>query len=208
MFPTTQPLRLLLIDDHPLVRAGIAAEIASVPGFEVAWQAGSLAEGVRIFEAESPDVTLLDVVLPDGSGLDALRSMLLLRPTATILMLTGSMRERDRRRAREEGAAGYLGKTLSGEELAGALARILRGEAAFADMEPPSISHPLLSRRELETLRCVRQGMSNREIGAELGISERTARAHVESIMNKLNASDRAQAVARGFELELLRLDG
>lgn len=205
-------LRLLLVDDHALVRSGLKAELARETELRVAWEAGTVAEALRLFREHRPDVTLLDIGLPDGDGVACLREMLAAVPGAKVIMLSANLQERDVRRATAAGARGYLGKTIAPGELAAAIRAVVAGESIVRDVltfsAPGAAEKPALSEREMEVLGCLRRGFSNANIGTALGITERTARAHVEAILRKLSASDRAEAVAIGFERGLLRLDG
>jgi DNA-binding NarL/FixJ family response regulator len=204
-------LRILLVDDHALVRSGLKAELAREPDLRIEWEAGTVAEALRLFREHRPDVTLLDIGLPDGDGVACLRTMLAEQPAACVIMLSSHLHERDVRRATAAGARGYLGKTIAPGELAAAIRAMAAGEKIVRDVlthsAPGGTASPELSEREMEVLGCLRRGFSNADIGRTLGITERTARAHVEAILRKRSAADRAEAVAIGFERGLLRLD-
>ena len=211
MKPTTHasPLAtsVMLVDDHAVMRVGLASVLSLGHGFNIVAQADNGATALEFYEKHRPDVTLLDVSMNRMDGIETLCRIRLAFPDARILMLSASKDPRDIQTAMQSGAWGYLIKSVGHEELAAAIRAVKRGER----VAPPSsgstseIPGPL-TLRETEVLGLVRQGFTNDGIAQLLGISERTVRWHMTCILEKLNASDRAQAVARGFELGLLRL--
>ena len=204
------PIRLLLVDDHLVVRMGLAAVLALEPDFVIAGEAEDAESALAQFRALAPDITLLDLRMPGASGVDALRSIRAECPEARIIMLTTSELEEDIFQAIEAGAAGYLLKTAQRAELADAIRRVQSGGRAVpAPLEARLVERAQrrsLSPRELEVLEYLRRGLSNKDIGVGLGVTEHTAKAHVKAILAKLEAADRAEAVANGFDRGLLQV--
>ena len=207
--PLASPIRLLLVDDHPIMRAGMANVLGIDPDFEVVAQADDGETALALWHRHRPDVTLLDISMGGIDGIDTLRRMRQDHPAARVLMLTSSEASEDVRYALKAGACGYVTKNIRASELAEAIRTVHSGgEIVSEDIrrkmtEVEGARH--LTRREMDVLGLVRQGFTNEEIGRLLGISERTARAHMGTIMEKLNSSDRAAAVARGFETGILK---
>jgi DNA-binding NarL/FixJ family response regulator len=207
--PSPAPIRLLLVDDHPVMRAGMANVLGMDPDFEVAAQADDGETALVLWDRHRPDVTLLDISMGGIDGIDTLRRLRQDHPGARVLILTSSDANEDVRLALKAGACGYVTKNIRASELAEAIRTIHAGGQILSDelkrklTEDDGTRH--LTFREVEVLGLVRQGFTNEEIGRLLGISERTARAHMGAIMEKLNASDRAAAVARGFETGILK---
>jgi DNA-binding NarL/FixJ family response regulator len=202
-------IRLLIVDDHPVFRDGLAHTLADEPEFTVVAQAGDGAAAIAAWQRHRPDVTLMDVSMFGVDGIEAVRRLLDVAPSARVLMLTSSEDQADIVAALEAGAAGYVTKTVRFDELLAAIREVHAGgrplgeevarRLAAADKGGP------LSKRELEVLGLLRDGLALQEIGRRLAITERTARAHVASIKVKLDAATTAQCVARGFERGLLR---
>lgn len=205
-------IRVLLADDHIVVRIGLAAVLALEGDIDIVAEAEDGAEAVEQFRACRPDVMLLDVRMPGVDGLEALRRLRVEWPEARVLMLTTSELDDDLRRSMEFGAQGYLLKTVPRAELARAIREVHAGRQYI----PEGLARRLgelsqlrqLTTRELEVLDSMRRGLTNRDIGTALDISEHTVKAHVKAILQKLEAADRAEAVGRGFEQGLLRVDG
>lgn len=204
-------IRLLLVDDHSVVRSGLAMLIAQEEDFAVVGEAEDADQAVESFRQHLPDVTLMDVRMPGADGIEALRRIREQFPSARVVMLTTYDLDEDVFRALEAGAVGYLLKTVQHAELFAAVRRVHAGErcvpqvleARLADREVRSRLTP----REIETLDLLARGFTNREIGTALGVSERTAKAHVESILAKLEAADRAEAVDSAYKRGLLRAE-
>lgn len=208
--PRTPSIRLLLIDDHPVMRSGLANLLSVHEDFEVVGEADDGPSGLQMWRDLRPDVCLLDVSMQGMDGIETLRQIRLLEPEARVLMLTSSEAGEDVRYALEAGAVGYLTKNARHNELADALRQIhgggrVVGSHARRYLAEGRSRDRLLSPRETEVLHLLRHGHTNAEIGSLMGISERTARAHVARIMEALEAPDRAGAVARGFDLGLLK---
>ncbi|MEO3806808.1 response regulator transcription factor [Nonomuraea mesophila] len=204
------PVRLLIADDHPIVRDGIRGMFAGDPGFEVVAEAGDGAQAVDLARALDPDVILMDLRMPRMDGVTAIRELARLGLKARVLVLTTYDTDSDVLPAIEAGATGYLLKDALREELARAVAAAARGEAALS----PSVATRLLgqvrapadplSGRELEILDLIAQGTTNREAAARLFISEATVKTHLLHIYAKLGVNDRASAVAAAFQRGLL----
>lgn len=207
--PTSPPdrlIRIMLVDDHPVLRVGLASVLSTSHGFRIVAEAEDGPSALSRYGAALPDVVLLDVSMERMDGIETLRRLLGEFPAARVIMLTSSKAPEDEALALAAGARGYLVKTAHHSEIAAAIRTVHHGgalAAALGEARLPA-SGPL-SHRETEVLGLIRQGFSNDEIATLLGISERTARAHVSAILASLGAADRAQAVALGFELGILR---
>ena len=204
------PIRVFSVDDHPLLREGIAALINSQPDMGLIAEASNGAEAVQIFKQQLPDVTLLDLRLPDMSGIDILIAIRSEFPEARIIMLTTFEGDVEIQRALQAGARGYLLKNMPPAELLDVIRQVQSGKKRI----PPEIASQLLehmsdeglTEREVEVLREVAGGNRNREIAARLFISEETVKVHIKHIMEKLGASDRTQAVAIGLRRGIIQL--
>lgn len=209
--PTPDLIRLLLVDDHTVVRMGLSAVLSLEADLSVVAEAEDGAEAVECFEKTSPDVVLMDVRMPGMDGVAAVEAIRGRWNAARILMLTTSELDVDVHRAMAAGASGYLLKSVSREELVSAIRQVHGGGCYLpATMErrlAALASRKHLSAREIEVLDGMRRGLSNRDIALSLSISENTVKAHVKAILLKLESADRAEAVARGFEQGVLRLD-
>lgn len=203
------PIRLLLVDDHAVMRAGLANMLDSRPEFCVVGGADDGDSALELFRTHRPDVTVLDVVMPGMGGLECLQRLREIDPESPVMMLSSSELEQDMHRALELGANGYVTKNARPSELVESIIAVGRGErfvsAEVARRMKDYVSISKLTPRELEVLNLLRKGMSNPDIGSALEITARTAKAHVAAIMTKLKAQDRAEAVAKGFEKGLLR---
>jgi DNA-binding NarL/FixJ family response regulator len=206
---TVTPIRLLMIDDHPVLRAGLANLLDQQPDFEIVGQAGTGEEALRVVAGCKPDVCLLDLRLPGMSGFETLRQLSRVAPKARVLVFTSSDSADDADRALAEGAAGFISKTIDHSEIVSAIRDVHHGRAGISKgvaAHQPAVSSGILTDREFEVLMLLRKGLSNPEIGRQLCITERTVKGHVTAILKKMDATDRAGAVARGFELGLLKL--
>jgi DNA-binding NarL/FixJ family response regulator len=188
-----QKIRILICDDHPIMRFGIAAIIQSQPNMMVAAQAGTAAEAVRLFWEHRPDITLMDLRLPDKSGVEVIREVRRAAPQARFIVLTTYEGDEDIHQALEAGAMGYLIKGMPHEALM---------EALLASRMPDGE----LSSREREVLSLLVRGKSNREIADELSIKEATVKSHVSVILMRLNVADRTQAVVVALQRGLAHL--
>lgn len=208
--PPPAPIRIALVDDHAVLRAGLASVLTSEPGLQVIAQATDGAGAIEVWRKHRPDVMLLDISMAGMDGIATLQCLRREFSDARVLMLTSSEAPEDVRHALDAGACGYVTKTVGPTELIAAIRHVHAGGKSFAKSVVAQLASEqetgAISRRELEVLGLVRQGFTNAEIGRVLGISEWTAKSHVQSLLAKLQAADRAEAVARGFERGLLKV--
>ncbi|MEV5327019.1 response regulator transcription factor [Nonomuraea sp. N2-4H] len=199
-------IRLIVVDDHPIVRDGLCGMFAGEPGIEVVGVAGDGAQAVALAEELRPDVILMDLRMPGTDGVTAIKRLAERGSTARVLVLTTYDTDRDVLPAIEAGATGYLLKDAMPDELVRAVRAAARGESVLS----PSVATRLLGRvrapsdplsaRELEVLGLIARGCTNREAAARLFISEATVKSHLLHIYAKLGVNDRAAAVAAAFE--------
>lgn len=204
-------IRVLIVDDHPIVRDGLRGMFAGAPGIEVIGEAEDGAGAVDLARALDPDVILMDLRMPRMDGVAAIRRLAELGVRARVVVLTTYDTESEVLPAIEAGATGYLLKDVATDDLLRAVDAAARGEAVLA----PSVTRrlmgrvrepePALSERELEVLRLVARGTTNRDIATELFLSEATVKTHLLHIYAKMAVADRAAAVAVGFQRGLLR---
>jgi two-component system, NarL family, response regulator len=203
-------IRILIVDDHPIMRVGITALLASSKEMEVIAQAGSGEEAVKLHAQYSPAITLMDLRLPGISGVETIRSIRRRSQKARFIVLTTYEGDEDIYQAMEAGASGYLVKGMPQEMLINAIKKVHTGGRYL----PPPVSQALTSRtrdsnlsnREREVLGLLANGKSNREIAVELGITEATVKCHVSVILMRLNASDRTQAVVAALQRGLIHI--
>jgi len=208
-------ITVLVVDDHPVMRSGIAALLDADPGIEVIGEAGDGSEGARAALGARPDVTLMDLRMPVLDGVDAIVRILEGWPEAKIVVLTTYDTDEAIVRAVEAGASGYLLKDAPPDELLGAIKRAARGDTVLAAPVAKRLLDRVrdpeagaLSRRELEVLRAVASGNTNAQIAGALHISQATVKTHLLHIYDKLGVSDRAAAVARAYESGILSTNG
>jgi two-component system NarL family response regulator len=206
-----QPIRILIADDHPVVRQGLAAIIESERGMAVVAQAKNGREAVELFRRERPHVALIDLRMPELDGVETIKAIREEFPHAALLMLTTYDRDEDIFRSLRAGAKAYLLKDAPAAELLQAIREVYLGQRhlppEIADKLAQHVMYPELTARELEVLRLLAAGQSNREIGAALFITEGTVKAHVNNILGKLGVSDRTQAVTTALKRGLVQLD-
>ena len=205
-----KPITILIVDDHPIMRVGIHAILTTQADFEVIGQAGSAAEAVHLFATKGPDLTLMDLRLPDKSGVDAIREIRTISPKAKIIVLTTYEGDEDIHQALAAGAQGYLIKGMPHDALVKALYRVHGGSRFIPNVVSQTLSSRMpgthLSQREQEVLELLFAGKSNREIAKLLAIKEATVKSHVSVILLRLNVSDRTQAVVEGLKRGLVHL--
>lgn len=217
MEPT--PIRILIADDHPVVRRGLKVLLGTEPGFEVVGEASTGAEAVESAARLSPDVILMDLVMPDVGGAEATRRILASDAEARVLVLTSFGSDNRLFPALHAGALGFLLKDATGEELVGAIRRVARGQSSLSPeiarrlvrevTQEPTGEDPKepLTPRETDVLRSLAQGRSNDEIADHLRISPATVRTHVSNILGKLGLSRRTQAVLYALRHGIVSLD-
>jgi DNA-binding NarL/FixJ family response regulator len=203
-------IRILVVDDHPITRTGIAAILQSQPDMEACAQAGTVNDAVKLFGEHDPDLTLMDLRLPDGHGVEAIRLIRQKNPSAKIIVLTTYEGDEDIHQALQAGAMGYLIKGMSHDVLVKAIRKVYEGNRFL----PPPVSQALssrssgseLSQREREVLSLIVAGKSNREIGETLQIKEATVKSHITLILMRLGVTDRTQAVVEALKRGLEHL--
>ena len=222
MGDATERIRILLAEDHVVVRQGTRELLEREPDFQIIGEAGDGEEAVRLASELGPDVVIMDVSMPKLSGIEATRRIKSLLPSVAVLVLTGYDYDEYIFSLLDAGAAGYLLKSVSGDDLVGAIRAVHAGEPVLhpvvlqkvmtrfksaghrsADARPEE----LLSEREMEVLKSAARGKSNKEIGEELFISVRTVQAHLRSVFNKLGVGSRSEAVLYGLRRGWFTLD-
>lgn len=207
-------IRIIIADDHPIVRSGLKAILASQPDFELVANVENGAAAVSASASLHPDVVLLDLQMPNMDGVTAIAHLQKQNPPARIIILTTYDTDADVLRALEAGACGYLLKDTHPEELFRAIRSAARGEMTLAPSVSAKLSRRLtqsaersLSAREIEVLELAARGNSNKEIAAKLHITEATVKSHIVHIFDKLNVSDRTAAVTVALEKKMIRLE-
>ncbi len=208
-------IRLVVVDDHALFRAGLVSLLTSIPEFEIVGEAGDGRQALAVVREEKPDVVLLDVNMPVMGGVEMVEA-LQENDRPRILMLTISKHDEDLFGAIAAGADGYLLKNAEPDELRRAINLVADGKSVLSPevtsrvLKAVSSSHGIppdvaLSKREMDVLKCLAKGMTSAQIAKNLFISENTVKTHVRHILEKLEASNRAEAVSRAIQLGIIR---
>ena len=203
-------IRVFCVDDHPLLREGIITLINNQPDMQVVGEASTGQKAIEGFREHQPDIALMDIRLPDMSGIDVMIAIRKEFPGARVIMLTTSEGDVEIQRALEAGASGYMLKSMPPKEVVEAVRQVHRGKKRI----PPEIAAHLaehysdeaITAREIEVLQHIAGGNRNRDIAEKLFISEETVKVHIKHIMEKLGAGDRTEAVAIGIRRGIIQL--
>jgi len=209
----SEPIRILLVDDHKIVRQGVRAFFDALEGIEVIGEAGSGAEAVKMVEERVPDVVLMDLIMPGMDGVEATRLAKSISPRTQIVVLTSYHDDEHIFPALQAGALSYILKDVEMDELADAVFKASRGEATLHPQVASRVIQELhgrkknentldidLTKREMEILKLIAQGMSNSEIAEKFVISKYTVKGHVSNILSKLHLADRTQAAIYAWQ--------
>lgn len=207
---TGKRIRILTVDDHPMLREGIAAAIARQPDMVLVGEAVNGREAIEAFRSTRPDVTLMDLQMPEMNGVEAISAIRTDFPAARIIVLTTYKGDAQALRALKAGASGYLLKSALRKEMMDAIRTVFAGRSSI----PPEIAMQIaehaaadaLSEREIEVLQCIARGAANKEVAVRLQISEETVKVHVKHILEKLRATDRTQAVTIALSRGIIEL--
>jgi DNA-binding NarL/FixJ family response regulator len=208
---TERPIRILIVDDHPVVRAGLASMLSTQPGFQVAANVANGTEAIAVVDATPPDIVLLDLRMPGMTGIEVLHALHQRNSVSRTIVLTSFETDEDIYQAVQAGAQGYLLKNTSQQELVSAIREVHAGLRHL----PPSITARLAERmmrsaltsRELEVLKMLSKGLTNKQIAHALSISDNTVRNHVNSIIEKLEVADRTEAVTLALQRGIIELE-
>jgi DNA-binding NarL/FixJ family response regulator len=207
---SAQPIRVLAVDDHPLLREGIATLLAAQPDMKLVAEASNGREAIEQYRTHRPDVILMDLQMPEMNGVDAMIAICSEFPAARVIVLTTYTGDVQVMRALRAGARGYLLKNLLRKELLETIRAVHAGQKRI----PPDVASQLaehatdetLSAREIGVLRLVAGGNANKEIAAQLSITEETVKGHIKNILAKLGANDRTHAVTIGLRRDIIDL--
>jgi len=204
------PIRILVVDDHPGFRAGLVAMVESTGEMKVVAEASDCAQAIAAFDQHQPDITLMDLRLPDMSGVEGVMALRARDPQCRVIVITTYDADEDIYRALQTGAKSYLLKEMTGEELRSAIRAVHRGETPLppqvAQRLASRLSRPTLTRRELDMIRLIVRGFSNKEIASEFGITEDTVKGHLKHLFVKLGVKDRTQAAIMALQQGIIHL--
>ena len=204
-------IQIMVVDDHHIVRQGLVALIGTLPDMKVVAQASDGSEAVDLYRAHRPDITLMDLRLPKQNGVEAITHIREEFPSARIIVLTTFDGDEDIYRALQAGAKGYLLKGMNADELTDAIRTVHGGKsripAIVAERLAERMGGPSLTGRELDVLKRIVGGRSNKEIASDLFISEATVKTHINSILSKLGVNDRTQAATTALQRGIVHLD-
>lgn len=207
----SDPIRIMIVEDHHIVRQGFIALLRLVEGFEIVAEAPDGEQAIQLFRRDRPDVTLMDLRLPTIGGVQAITRIRAEFPDARIIVLTTFDGDEDIYRALQAGAKGYLLKGMNSDELIEAIRSVHAGKsripAAVAERLAERLAGPTLTDRETDVLRLIVSGNSNKEIATELFISEATVKTHVNSLLGKLGVTDRTQAATTALQRGIVHFD-
>jgi DNA-binding NarL/FixJ family response regulator len=207
----SEPIRILVVDDHNIVRQGLVALLNTVPDLKVVAEAADGEEAITVHRKHRPDVTLMDLRLPKIGGADAITRIREEAPAARFIVLTTFDGDEDIFRALQAGAKGYLLKGMDIDELTEAIRSVYAGKsripAVVAGKLAERMGGPALTTRETEVLKRIVAGRSNKEIASDLFISEATVKTHINSILGKLGVTDRTQAATTALQRGIVHLD-
>ena len=210
----TNPIRVLLVDDHMVVRSGLSTVLSVYDDLKLVGEAGDGEEAIRLCERLQPDVVLMDLLMPKMDGVTAIKSIKTHWPKIQIIALTSFKEKEYVEGALKAGANGYLLKDVSAEELINAVRRAVAGQPSLSpeaaqvliqNVNAPSLSHPNMTGRELEILTLMVEGLSNNEIAERLIVSQSTVKFHVSNILSKLGVTGRTEAVALALKHHLVK---
>jgi len=208
---TSKPIRILIVDDHFMVRMGLSASLNVEDDMQVVVEAGSGESAVEAYRKQAPLLVIMDLRLPGMSGTDATTAILREFPDARILMLSTHSGEEEVYRALQAGARGYVLKSVVREELLRAIREVWQGrpyiDPAVAPLLAKREGHRSLTTRELEVLRLVAKGLGNKEVAAILNIAEVTVKLHVSHVFDKLDVKDRTEAATAALQRGIITLD-
>ena len=206
-----KPIRILVVDDHFMVRMGLSASLNAEPDMQVIAEAANSQAAIEAFRTHRPTLVIMDVRLPGVSGSATTAALLREFPEARILMLSTHSGEEEVFRSLQSGARGYILKSVMREELLRAIREVYAGnryvDPSVAPMLAARVSHRSLTRRELEVLRLVAKGLGNKEIAVSLAIAEVTVKLHVSHVLEKLEVKDRTQAATAALQRGIISLD-
>lgn len=211
MIADVKPTRILVVDDHFMVRMGLSSSLNAEEDMEVVAEAGNAADALKAYRELRPSLVLMDVRLPGMSGPDAVTAIMREFPDARILMLSTHSGEEEIYRSLQAGARGYILKSVMREELLRAIRQVHEGkrylDPTLAPLLAERVTHRSLTSRELEVLQMAAKGMGNKEIAAALNIAEVTVKLHVSHVLEKLNVKDRTEAATAALKRGILTLD-